>query len=235
MSGAARRVLANRELTDIEGNGVRWLRPDIVHFLEALDEDVEALRPSALLETLPTFGNRLMVELAIYTVACDRTLRHKGIAAVSARQAVADLGWDLYRRMLSIVSFPVRLATRDPGRRLRWTILILLRFPFNAPGAPGYAVESRIEGDDILTYFTCCPPQSYVRRMSEETGDANALESFRTSWCLYDWAGADVIAGDGRRGHYRRERTLSHGDSVCDMCWAAHASGIARQGRSFVR
>jgi hypothetical protein len=195
-----------------------------------LEGEAKALRPTAKLETLPSFGNRLMVELAIYTIACDRILRNQGIAPTSARQVVADLGWVVYRRMLALTSLPFRLVTRNPGRRLRWTIRLLLRFPFNASGVPGYAVDSRIESDDILTYFTHCPPQSFARRLSEQRGDPDALETFRTSWCLYDWAGADVIAADGRRGHYRRAHTLSHGDAVCDMCWVSQASSTTTQG-----
>lgn len=228
-SGAARRVLTNRALTDTEGRTVRWLRPEIDRFLADLETEAAALRPGARLETLPSFGNRLMVELAVYTAASDRVLRRSGVAPASARHAIADLGWDVYRRMLSLTSFPIRLTTRDPGRRLRRTIRLLLRFPFNAPGAPGYAVDTWTEGNDIFTYFTHCPPQTYVRRLSEETRDPDALEAFRTSWCLYDWPGADDIARDGKRGHYRRRQTLSHGDPVCDMCWLGRAGSDIRE------
>ena len=224
LSGAARRVLANRTLTDAEGRESRWLAPEMNAFLAILNAEMEELRPHAQLEALPSFGNRLMVELSVYTVACDRALRHMGTTPASARRIVADLGWDIYRRMLALTSLPVRVLTRDPGRRLRWTIRMLLRFPFNAPGVPGYAVETRVEGDDILTHFTHCPPQSFVRRLSVETDDPDILETFRQSWCLYDWPGADIIADDGQRGHYRRRRTLSHGDPVCDMCWAARST-----------
>lgn len=227
VSGAARRVLVNRALTGTDGSRVRWLRPEVNRFVAAVEKDAEILRPGGRLESLPSFGNRLMVELAVYTAACDRVLRRMGIAPGSARRAVADLGWDVYRRMLLLTSFPFRLVTRDPGRRLRWTIRMLLHFPFNAPGFPGYAVETRIEGYDMLTHFSHCPPQTYVRRLSEETGDPEVLESFRGSWCLYDWPGADLIAADGRRGHYRRRRTLSHGDSICDMCWMARGADTA--------
>ena len=122
-------------------------------------------------------------------------------------------------------------AWQPRQRRIRPnTVNAPLRFPFIAPGVPGYAVDSKIEGEDIFTYFTHCPLQTFVRRLSEDMGDPDALEAFRASWCLYDWAGADVIAGDGRRGHYRREHTLSHGDPVCDMCWLSRASGAAGQG-----
>lgn len=225
VASAARRVLADRALTDIDGNQVRWLRPEIERFIDAMEADAGSLRAGAPLEELPGFGNRLMVELAIYTTACDRVLRNQGIAPESARHALADLGWDVYRRMLALASLPARLLTRDPGRRLRWTIRMLMVFPFHAPGAPGYAVETWTEGEDLITHWTHCPPQSFVRRVSEETGDPDALEAFRSSWCLYDWPGADLVAGDGGRGHYRRRRTLSHGDPVCDMCWVARAAG----------
>ena len=225
VSGAARRTLVNRTLRDAGGSRLRWLRPEIDRFLAELEPEAALLRPGARLGTLPSSGNRLMVELALYTAACDRVLRRLGLAPASAREVVADLGWDVYRRMLGLSSLPARLVTRDPGARLRWTLRLLLRFPFNAPGAPGYAVETRMNGADVLTHFTHCPPQSYVRRLSEETGDPDALEAFRESWCLYDWPGADIIAGDGQRGHYRRRRTLSHGDTVCDMCWMARGRG----------
>lgn len=221
---AVHRVLVNRTLTGTDDRSLRWLSPEVHRFVAAVQKDVETLRPNARLDTLPSFGNRLMVELAIYTVACDRVLRRMGIASASARGAVADLCWDVYRRMLLLTSLPVRLVTRNPGQRLQWTIGMLLHFPFSAPGPPGYEVETWVEGDDLLTFFSHCPPQTYVRRLSEESADPEVLESFRASWCLYDWPGADLIAADGRRGHYRRRRTLSAGDSVCDMCWMAEAS-----------
>ena len=227
---AARRVLSDRELEDTTGRRLRWLPPEIARFENALDTEAQALRPGAGLEDLSGFGNRLMVELAVFTVACDLALRKANLAPVSARGVVSDLAWNLYRRMLAKASLPARAVTRDPGRRLRWTLSILLRFPFHAPGAPGYAVTTRIEGQDIFTHFTHCPPQSYVRRLSEEAADPEVLEAFRQSWCRYDWAGADIIAGDGARGHYTRRKTLSHGDPVCDMCGRARAAGTAAHG-----
>ncbi|PVA09002.1 hypothetical protein DC366_16455 [Pelagivirga sediminicola] len=215
---AARRGLATRGLRDTEGREIRWLAPEIEAFVAAMTAEAIRLRPHAQQAELPTFGSRLMVEMAIWTMAADRSLRACGIAPETARQVVADLGWDIYRRMLALSALPVRLLTRDSGRRLRWTIRALLVFPFAPSGAPGYAVRVSRDGDDLLTDFTHCPPQSFVRRMARAQDDPDSLEAFRQSWCRYDWPGADVIAGDGARGHYRRRRTLSHGDPVCDMC-----------------
>lgn len=224
---AARRGLANSLLTTVDGTQIRWLDPEIARFLEEMDGEARHLRTHADFGALPGLGNKVMVELAVWSTAADRSLRHLGVTPEAARHLVADLGWDVYRRMLRLSSLSARLVTRDPGRRLRWTIRTLLVFPFNAPGAPGYAVETRREGDDLLTHFTCCPPQSFVRLVAETEDDPDTLETFRQSWCTYDWPGADLIAGDAKRGHYRRHRTLSHGDAVCDMCWKARPQRTA--------
>lgn len=63
-------------------------------------------------------------------------MRHLGVTPETARRVVADLGWDVYRPMLRLSSLPARLVTRDPGRRLRWTIRALLFFPFSARVRP---------------------------------------------------------------------------------------------------
>ena len=64
---------------------------------------------------------------------------------------------------------------------------------------------------------------------SENDDNSGDMQAFRESWCRYDWPGADIIAGDGARGHYRRRQTLSHGDAVCDMRWIARTR--TTQGR----
>lgn len=222
---AIRRTIRGREIALLSGNRVRWLRPETENFIAAFDDDLENLRQSANLSELPTFGNRLMVDLAINTVSADRVFRRYSVAPDESAQLVADLGWHVYHRLLRLQSAPFRLIFRDPGRRVRWTIRSLLWFPFSAPGAPGYEVDARREGDDLLTFFTHCPPQSFARRLAEEAGDPHVLETFRRSWCTFDWPGADAIADDGKRGHYRRTQTLSHGDPVCDMCWRARSDG----------
>ncbi|MBU4529296.1 MAG: L-2-amino-thiazoline-4-carboxylic acid hydrolase [Hoeflea sp.] len=222
---AAQRVLMDRSLRNRTGREIRWLRTDIDLFLSQVSARTAHLRPLARLDALPNFGSRLMVELAIYTVAADQALRDSDLDPQSARDALADIGWSVYRRQLAFSSLPSRLVTRDPGKRLRWSIRGLLLFPFRPVGAPGYAAEVIREGEDIHTHFTHCPPQSFARRIAEEAGDPEALAGFANSWCKYDWPGADLIAADGHRGHYIRRQTLSAGDPVCDMCWAARAPG----------
>lgn len=218
---AVRRGLCNRMLEFSDRQSTRWLVPEIDLFLGKLDNEVLRLRAHARLAELPNLGNRILVELAVYTTASDRVLRQCGVIPDCAHSLVADIGWDVYRRLLLFASLPYRLSTRDPGKRLQRTVRAVLRFPFKAQGAPGYAVKTWVDAGSIHTHFTHCPPWSLVQRISVSENDPDAAETFRQSWCRYDWPGADLIAGDGKRGHYSRPRTLSHGDSVCDMCWAA--------------
>lgn len=226
---SANRVLLTREIAENGRAPRRWMSRDVDRFMSKVMGETEELRTAANLDALPTAGNRLMVEMAIFTSAAYRVLLDYGIPADSARTLVADVGWDYYARLLRLTSLPFRLTSRDPGRRLRRTIRILLWFPFSAPGAPGYAVDVRLEGPDILTHFTHCPPQTFVRTLIATRGDRGDLEAFRQSWCKYDWPGADLIADDGKLGHYIRHQTLSTGDPRCDMCWAAHAKGEAQE------
>ena len=218
---SASRVLLTREISEYGRASRRWLPPDVDRFMTKVAAVADDLRPVANLDALPKAGNRLMVEMAVFTSAAYRVLLDEGVPADGARALVADVGWDYYARLLRLTSLPFRLTSRDPGLRLRRTIRLLLWFPFSAPGAPGYAVDVRTEDPDILTYFTHCPPQTFVRTLIATQGDRGDLEAFRQSWCKYDWPGADLIADDGKRGHYVRRQTLSAGDPRCDMCWAA--------------
>lgn len=201
---------------------IRWLRSEINSFLSEVASEVARLRPLAQLGALPDFGSRLMVELAICTVAADRTLRGSDLNHQSARR----IGRHRVVR-LSQAACTFALAGAPRHTRPRKAIAVehpgLLIFPFRPVGLPGYAARVFRDGEDIHTHFTHCPPQSFARRIADETVDPEALAGFANSWCQYDWPGADLIAADGHRGHYVRRRTLSAGDAVCDMCWVAQA------------
>ena len=229
LSRPASMILLSRELGFADGKTRRWFKKDVARFLKALEHEVQFQRGIANFEELPTIGNRIMVEFATYTAASYRVMIKLGISRVSARQTIADIGWDVYAPLLRLSSLPFRLVTRDSAKRLRWTIHSLLRFPFSATGAPGYAVKHWTDHQNVYTHFTHCPPQSFVRRLVQETGDQGDMDAFYHSWCLYDWPGSDVIANDGQRGHYHRQQTLSRGDPVCDMCWAAQIEPAVRQ------
>lgn len=218
---AARQILQGRLLDPDDAARGRWLRRDVRGFLTATWQRVDALLPQAHFARLPTWGNRLNVFMAVITTAAYRAMLDLGISQDYAATLVADVGWKIYAWMLTASAIPARILTRSRQRRLEWTLKLLMRFPFSAPGRPGYEVGVWSDHGGIHTHWTHCPPQAFVRELIDSGEDRGELDAFYRSWCLYDWAGADLLVGDGTRGHYDRPRTLSRGEPVCDMCWWA--------------
>lgn len=223
MSRAARKALRLREIHRADGGRERWLKPEIDTYIGLLKQQAYDIRATARLGRYPTAGSRLMVELTILTLAAYRALLECGAEPGHARQLVADVGWDVYSSSLRLTSLPYRMFSHDPGVRLRGAVRQIRKFPFSGTEPPGYTGGIWREGDDLLTHFTHCPAQSFVRSLVSERGDKGDLEMFYQSWCQYDGPAADMIAADGARGHYVRTKTLSRGDPVCDMCWSARA------------
>jgi hypothetical protein len=220
---AARQILKGR-LFDLDApQKGRWLESDIRDCLNQTWTRTDSLMPIARLEELPTLGSRHNVFLAVVTTAAYQVLLERGVPSDYTKTLVADVGWKIYSWMFAIVSIPFRIVVRDPGVRMEKILRTIMIFPFSAPGAPGYEVKVWTEGSDTHTHWTHCPPHTFVRRLIDTKGDRGELNAFHDSWCLYDWPGADILANDGRHGHYSRPHTLSKGDSVCDMCWHGRA------------
>ena len=182
--------------------------------------------PAADLDALPTWGSRLNVFMAVVTTAAYRELVDRGVSRDYAASLVADVGWKIYAWMLTASALPARLLTRSAQRRLDRTLALLMWFPFSAPGRPAYEVRAWSDGERTFTHWTHCPSQAYVRSLVEAGDDRGELDAFYRSWCLYDWAGGDLLVGDGEHGHYERAKTLSRGDAVCDMCWRARPPSV---------
>ncbi len=220
---SARHILQGRLIDPADPQKGRWLRKDVDDMLVAIWARVDALVEKADLGAIPTLGNRNNVYLAVLTTAAYQVLLRQGQTEARAAGLVADVGWKIYELGIRLASLPFRATTRDPAKRMQRSLDALMVFPFSAPGRPGYEVTVQKLDDKVLTHWTWCPPQAFVRSLTETDGDHGELEAFYKSWCLYDWPGADVIAGDGQHGHYTRKLTLSRGDAVCDMCWRHRA------------
>lgn len=223
---SARHILQGRLLDpELPENG-RWLRAEVNQLLKSTWERVDELLPGAELDIIPTAGNRGNVFLAVITTAAYQVLVESGQSQKRAADLVGDVGWKIYEMGIKLISLPFRLTTRDQSKRIERTIKAMMVFPFSAPGRPGYEVKVQKKENQLLTHWTWCPPQAFVRKLTEKDGDKGELDAFYRSWCLYDWPGADLMADDGQRGHYRRKRTQSRGDSVCDMCWLSKVPGV---------
>lgn len=226
---ATRQILEGRWRDPERPERGRWLRREVRLYREAVWRRVDELLPKAQLERLPTYGSRHNVFLAVVTTAAYQVLLDRGVAPGYAKILTADVGWKIYAGMLSLVALPFRLTTRDPQRRMERALKALLIFPFSSPGAPGYEVQTWSEGRRFYTHWTHCPPQAFVRRLLTGRTDHGELDAFYHSWCLYDWAAADLLAG-GEPGHYSRPHTMSRGDGVCDMCWWTGRQGPPPDG-----
>jgi len=228
---AARAALEGRRCDPEHPEAGRFLRADVDVFLDELWERVAVLLREEDLDRFPTVGNRHNVFLGALTIAAYQALVDRGIERRYAMDLFADVGWNVYEQMLSLPLFVARLFARDAQARMDFVLESLMRFPFSAPGEPGYEVEAWAETGRFHTHWTYCAPLGFVQRYVERHGDRGELEAFYRSWCLYDWPAADVLAGGraGEHGHYERPHTLSRGDSVCDMCWSARAGGCGRE------
>lgn len=203
--------LGNRALHLADGEKVRWLPEDIERFLVTLDRAAEEMREIAGLQTLPDGGSRLMVELAIYTVAADaRSAAPRGRDGVRARGRHRCRLGTLPPDAAPVVA--VR-ATLQPRSRAQAAL--------DDPGAAGVSLPPGRRPGPCCAHlsrwrrpanaFRTCPPQTFARAAAAHRAEPELLEAFRESWSLNDWPGANLIAGDGKRGHSRRPQTLSAG------------------------
>jgi len=223
MKRALRRIVLGRMIERDRPERGRFLRQDVDAILHQTSHNIDRLLPYAELERLPTIGNRHNVFLAVVTIAAYHAFLDAGIEKSYAIELVSDAGWNLYTKFIALPRFIARLRTSDPQKQMNLILSMLLIFPFDAPGRPGYEVKAWAESGRFFTHWTYCPPYHFVKRYVETNGDRGELDAFRKSWCWYDWAFANLMM-EGKRnapGYYERPHTLSAGDSVCDMCWYA--------------
>lgn len=89
-SHAARQVLIARRIKTDDRTYDRWLDQDLDVFLRLLDDRAARMRSLARLDEMPTTGDRLMVELAVFTAATYRALLDCGLSRKAARSALTD-------------------------------------------------------------------------------------------------------------------------------------------------
>lgn len=222
---AARAVLEGRRFDPERPEAGRLLRADVDRFLDDTWKRLGGLLREEDLRAIPTLGNRHNVFLGVLTIAGYHALLDLGIERRYAIELFADVGWKVYAQMVGVSLAFGRVRTRNPQRRMEVVLEGLIKFPFSAPGRPGYEVRTWAEPGVFHTDWSYCAPLGFVKRQVERHGDRGEVEAFYRSWCQYDWPAADILAGGkaGEHGHYRRPHTLSRGDSVCDMCWSASA------------
>ena len=126
---AARQILQGRLCDPDAPEKGRWLEDDVSDYLRRVWLRVKELMPLADLETLPTWGNRHNVFLAVVTTAAYQMMTERGTSADYACTLVADMGWKIYSRLLKTAAIPVRVGTGNRCHRIAAALRMLTIFP----------------------------------------------------------------------------------------------------------
>jgi hypothetical protein len=209
---AAYRILEGRYIDRNHPQRGRFSRQQVDRFLEQTWRNLDVMEPKAELDQLTNLGNRQNVFMSVASLAGYRALLDDGIEPAYATELFSDIGWRVYVALFQPLRFLARLRYRDePQKQVNFILRAFMRYPFSEPGYQGEASE---EADHFRTDWTRCAPLEYVKIHGRE----GELAFFFNTWCMYDWALAQIMTADG---WYEREQTLSDGDEVCDMRWYA--------------
>jgi len=194
----------------------RYSKRQLKVIYKKIKKEQKRLKIKSKMPQYKSHGNRLMVFCGVISLAAYRVLRNEGMTHQYATLLVADVIWKLYILGAKTLWLATSLITREPQKRLNYTLRILCKYPFNTD-PKGYQFKLRIMPDHLSMDFTQCVVHQFMRFV----GNDEEMDFFRNSWCQYDFAlPAYLIEGGG----YEREHTLSHGDNICDMKWYAKST-----------
>jgi hypothetical protein len=203
-AGRAAIVGRNRSRTD-PGAG-RFTREDVDRLLEAAWANFDHHAPQ--LPDEPTLGSRQNVILACLTLSMLEALTADGVERQYAIELIGDICWKVYAQWGQIPRAVSRLLTRDPGKRMRMSVEMFLRYPFNRPGYRYADVpEARGRGLDMLR----CPVAEYLA--AHQASDLTVA-----TWCNLDFPLARMWGGE-----LERHGTLAGGAGRCDFRFRAAA------------
>jgi hypothetical protein len=142
---AARQSLQGRLIDPSQPEAGRFLRADVTVFLGELWRRLPAIMAGEDLSAIDTTGNKNNVLLAGVTVAAYHALLDRGIERRYAMELFANVGWKVYEAMVTVPFILASATITDPQRRMNRVLKWLMRFPFSAPGLPGYEVQAWAE------------------------------------------------------------------------------------------
>lgn len=197
---AAGRALAGRNRSRTDPTAGRFTRADVAGIVDDAFRRFDDRVPGFPAE--PTAGSRQNVALAALTLALLEALQHVGVERGYAIELTADTCWRFYRRWGQVTTVLAHLVSRDPARRLRWSVNAFLTYPF---GRPGYRFDDVAEPSGRSLNMLRCPVADYLRRHG-------AADLAAGSWCELDYALADMW-----QSTLHRTGTLAAGARCCDF------------------
>ena len=205
---ATRSMLTGRNRSRDDPTAGRFTRRDVDRLLAAAWERFDRLAPD--LPNEPTRGGRQNVMLACLTLSMLQALTAEGIERGYAIELIGDVCWRVYRQWGQIPRGVTGLLTRDPAKRMRLSVEMFLRYPFNRPGYRYADVsEPRGRAFDMLR----CPVADYLA-----AHDASDLTL--ATWCNLDFPLARMWGGE-----LERHGTLASGARRCDFRFRAEPRG----------
>ncbi len=123
-----------------------------------------------------------------------------------AIELASDVCWLSFERSTRITRFLTKIWWRNPKKQLAGFMKLGLTYPFSRPDYDWKIIPCK---DVFAVDFYQCPIHNYFKGFGEEE-----MHYFRQNWCTLDFSIGEVIVKGGR---YERTKTLSDGDSVCNM------------------
>ena len=203
---AARSAIAGRSRSRDEPTAGRFTRKDVDRLLGAAWANFDRLSPQLPREA--TLGSRQNVVLACLTLSMLQALLAEGIERDYAIELIGDACWKVYAQWGQIPRLLSRASTRDPAKRMRMSVDMFLRYPFNQPGYRYRyrdIAEPRGRGLDMLR----CPVADYLTA----NGAADLCVG---TWCNLDYPLARMWGGE-----LERHGTLAGGAKRCDFRFRA--------------
>ena len=202
MNKAAKQALVGRERVPGQPDRGRFTETEVTALVGKTWRNFDALAPSITWE--PTLGARIYVVLSALTVSFYSALIREGTGREHATGLVADAKWVVYRRMGAVSRILAAMTAKSPSDRLRASVELFLRFPFNPPS---YSRRDLFVDSATAFEITRCPVADYFT-------SRGLPDLCVATWCNQDYALAEMWGG-----RLLRKGTIAGGGDSCDFAF----------------
>ena len=212
LKGAAEESIVGRERIRGQANAGRFTKQDVDAIMKRSWKNYDLLPPTDPWE--PTVGARVNVALSALTVSTYQALADSGVEREYAISLMQDAVWKVYRKWGRIARFMSMLRARGAEGRLRTSVALFLRFPFNPPSYQRRDItnDSAIEFDILR-----CPVAAYFAGRSQ------------SDLCLKTWCDQDYALAEMWGGSLTRTETIAGGGDRCHFVFAPVSLPLKRR------
>ncbi len=184
----------------------RFTRQQALNVYKSTIKHIEQIEKTNPTSNYQSKGAARNLYLAAGSLGLYRALLEEVKDKDYAIELATDACWFSFERSTRIIRFFTKLLWRTPNKQVSGFMKMGLNYPFSKPDYDWKIIPSK---DVFAVDFYKCPVHDYFKGFGEEE-----MHYFRQNWCTQDFAVGEVIVKGGR---YERDKTLSDGDSVCNM------------------